>query len=111
MSTENYNSVLEWSCKIAKQESATMPDLTNDDLIEIITMARDGKYSYTDDQIATFRGTVKTVFGLADDDELVTDNGMLCSYIARTVHSGAALIGMAKKINGSSEKWQDWDVL
>jgi|TARA_R110000765_G_scaffold105120_2_gene195121 hypothetical protein len=113
--TENFNTVLDYSCKIinSAQPYNSMPSLTTQELQDVITIGQDWtpEVPMTDDQITLFRSTVKTVFSLTDSDELVTDDEKLQDYISRAVHSGCAFLGLAKKLDGGGEGWQDWDVI
>ena len=111
---ENFNTVLEYACKIIKSESATMPtgltiiELTN---LIAITHAWSPDAPMSVELITLFRTTVKTVFSLSDDDELITDDEKLEDYVSRAAHSGAAIIGLANKFNDEDISWLDWDII
>ena len=54
-----------------------------------------------------FKEIVKTELNLESNDPLLLDDEEFKNFFAKTVRSSVCLIGNAKKINGSSENWQD----
>ena len=117
---EDMNIALKYGLKLIKEESVRMPDMTTLQLQLIIECVRGGGGTVpestqsvigyddlTDKDIDVFRKTIQKELNLSDDDMIINDNDELKNYVSKTVHSSACLIGNAKKINGSTEYWQD----
>ena len=117
---EDFNTILKYGLKLMKQEQVQMPDMTILQLQLVIECVRGGggtvpestqsvtEYDkLTSEDIDVFRKTIQEELNLLDDDKLINDDNELKNYISKTIHSGACIIGNAKKINGSTEYWQD----
>ena len=113
---EDVKTILKYGLKLIKQEHVQMPDMTILQLQLVIECVRGGggtipestEYDeLTREDIDVFRKTIQEELNLLDDDKLINDDAELKNYISKTVHSSACIIGNAKKINGSTEYWQD----
>tara|TARA_B110000263_G_scaffold172418_1_gene150349 strand:+ start:438 stop:824 length:387 start_codon:yes stop_codon:yes gene_type:complete len=117
---EDVKTILKYGLQLIKQEHVQMPDMTILQLQLVIECVRGGggtipestqsvtEYDeLTREDIDVFRKTIQEELNLLDDDKLINDDAELKNYISKTVHSSACIIGNAKKINGSTEYWQD----
>lgn len=117
---DELKSLLLFGLKVIKQEQAKMPNLTvlelnlvNECLRGAGGTVKESSRSVTGyDDLSEksknfFKEIVKTELNLESNDQLLLDDEEFKNFFAKTVRSSVCLIGNSKKINGSSENWQD----
>lgn len=113
-------SLLFFGLKVIKQEQAEMPNLTVLELnlvneclrgaggtVKESSRSVTGYDDLSENSKNLFKEIVKTELNLESNDPLLLDDEEFKNFFAKTVRSSVCLIGNAKKINGSSENWQD----
>jgi len=117
---DELKSLLLFGLKVIKQEQAKMPNLTVLDLnlvneclrgaggtVKESSRSVTGYDDLSEKSKNFFKEIVKTELNLESNDQLLLDDEEFKNFFAKTVRSSVCLIGNSKKINGSSENWQD----